>query len=473
MNSMINEKAVTFKDIEREIFKKCCEVCCDITTELLEKYDEYIFKSRDKALYRDKGVRQSSVKTIYGSVPYCRHVYRTRDEYGINHHIYLLDNNLKLQGMGLISENYAELLIASITDSSYRSCASKATQMTGLPISHTGVWNIIQRLGEKLEEDEADLREADKKGQLKGSREVPVLFEEADGVWLNLQGKDRKARKYPKAEMKAAIAYDGWKEEGKGRYKLDGKVVTAGFEKSVKFQKTRESMIAAEYNLDEVGIRLLNGDGATWIKKVHNSDTIFQLDPFHRNKSVREKLSHTKAVHDVMGLLENEKIDDTFDYLDTYRNSLDDDSEIEKVDDLIKYFKSNREGLIPYQKRGLKIPESPEGLVYKNMGTMENHIWSIIARRMKHNHTSWSIKGGNHLAKILAKKCSGKHYQVIEKLKIPTFSETLIDKISEEILSAGQIKQRIGHGYVYPISGSMAYSDMPIRGDGHNRYWND
>ena len=41
---------------------------------------------------------------------------------------------------------------------------------------------------------------------------------------------------------------------------------------------------------------------------------------------------------------------------------------------------------------------------YRNMGIMENHVWSVIAKRMKHNHTSWSKRGWNHLAKILAKK---------------------------------------------------------------------
>lgn len=53
---------------------------------------------------------------------------------------------------------------------------------------------MIQTLGEKLEKDEKELIEADKKEQIKGVREMPVLFEEADGVWLNLQGKDRKRR---------------------------------------------------------------------------------------------------------------------------------------------------------------------------------------------------------------------------------------------------------------------------------------
>lgn len=89
--------------------------------------------------------------------------------------------------------------------------------------------------------------------------------------------------------------------------------------------------------------------------------------------------------------------------LEIYKNSLSEEDEIEKAETLITYFRNNREGLILYQERGLNLPENKQGLVYRNMGTMENHVWSVIAKRMKHNHISWSIKGGNNLAKILAK----------------------------------------------------------------------
>lgn len=465
MDIMVNENGVTFKEIEKEIFKIVCEAGRTLTKDVLEKYDKHLHATRDKSKFRDKGCRRSTIKTVYGEVSYDRHVYQARDEYGVSHCVYLLDENLNLNRIGLISENCVELLISSITEMSYRNCAEKISETTGLPISHTGVWNVIQALGEKLENDEKELVETDAHEQVKGSREAPVLFEEADGVWLNLQGKDRKQRRYPKAEMKAAIAYDGWVDEGSGRYSLDGKVVTAGFNRAADFHKIREAMIAFEYNLDEVQLRLLNGDGAAWIKKTRDKETVFQLDPFHRNKSIRENLSHKKAIHDVLGLLENEQIEEMFDYLNVYKDSLSDDAEIDKVETLIRYLTANKEGLLPYQKRGLEIPECPEGLVYKNMGTMENHIWSIIARRMKHNHTSWSIRGGNHLAKILAKKCAGKLYEVTEQLRIPVFEEEKLEEIKGDILQAGQIRKTIGAGYVYPVAGHMAGLDAKISGD--------
>ena len=85
------------------------------------------------------------------------------------------------------------------------------------------------------------------------------------------------------------------------------------------------------------------------------------MDPFHRNKAVRERVHNQKAVKDIMELLDGEKIEELFEYLELYRNSLSEDGEIEDV----------------------------EGLEYRNMGTMENHVWSVIARRMKHNHKRW------------------------------------------------------------------------------------
>ena len=472
MDTIVNGNAVTFKEIEQEIFRIICKAGRELTKEILEEYDQHLHDNRDRSVYRDKGLRSSCIKTVYGEVAYDRHVYQTRDEYGQNHCLYLLDENLKLERVGLISENYVELLVSSITEMSYRNCAARATEMTGLPISHTGVWNIVQELGEKLEQEEDTLVEANKNGQLSGKKEAPVLFEEADGVWLNLQGKDREERNFPKAEMKASIAYDGWKEKGSGRTELDGKVVTAGFEKGQDFQKKREAMIAAEYDLGETELRIMNGDGASWIKKTVDEETIFQLDPFHRNKSIRENLAYPKAVKEVMDLLSEEKPDEAIEYLKTYRNSLSNEEEITNAEKLIKYFTENREGLLPYQERGIKIPESPQGLVYRNMGTMENHIWSIIARRMKHNHTSWSIRGGNHLAKILAKKCSGKLYEVTEKLKIPVFEEAILKDIKGAVLSAGRIKEKVGHGYEYPTKGQLIVEGASVSGDGSfQRFW--
>ena len=341
---------------------------------------------------------------MYGEVTYQRMVYEVIEEDGTKRFVYLLDETLELDHVGLISTNMAELLVKGITELSYRECAAKVSEMTGQTISAMGVWNVIQALGEKVYNEEATLTEEYKKGHVKGEKEVPVLFEETDGVYIKLQGKDRKKEKQDKAEIKIGIAYDGWRKTGPERYALENKVVVAGFSKAKEFQEYREAVIAQEFNLDEVSQRILNAEGASWIKKVKDKSTCFQLDPFHRNKEVKEKIHERTAREAVLELLREEEIEEVFRYLEIYWNSLSDDDEIQDVEELIRYYENNREGLLPYQSQGLDLPEPPEGLEYRNMGTMENHVWSVIAKRMKHGHRSWSRRGGNHLAKILGEE---------------------------------------------------------------------
>lgn len=464
MNTIIKENGITFKELEKNIFQWICELGRNYTKELLEKYDNYLRNGRDRSVYRHKGLRISTVKTIYGEVVYSRAIYEVKNEDGTKRYVYLLDEMLELKKIGLISTNLAEQLVSGITELSYRECAKKVSEMTGQSISAMGVWNVIQALGEKVCEEEQKLVQAHKKGKLCGEKEAPVLFEEADGVYVKLQGNDRKKSKQKKAEIKVAIAYDGWKKTGKDRYELSDKVVVAGFSKAKVFHEYREAAIAEKYNLDETQIRLLNADGAAWIKKVKDKSTYFQLDPFHKHKAIKENIAHKSAGEKVRELLDAGKVDEMFEYLKMYRDSLTEDKEIEKAEILIQYFQNNREGLLPYQEQGIELPESPEGLEYRNMGTMENHIWSVITRRMKHNHTSWSIRGGNHLSKILAKKCSGRLFEVTEKMKRPLFEGDKLEEIQNEILMSAKIGKKVGKGYQYPTMGHLVSLDTATRG---------
>lgn len=117
---------------------------------------------------------------------------------------------------------------------------------------------------------------------------------------------------------------------------------------------------------------------------------------------------------------------------------------------MIRYYENNREGLLPYQSQDLELPNPPKGLEYRNMGTMENHVWSVIAKRMKHGHRSWSRRGGNHLAKIL----SGKLYEVTERLRKPVFEEEKVEELYGEILMSAKVPKKDEKGI--SISGNRA-----------------
>ena len=459
MNTMLNENGLTFKDFEKKTFEMVCKAGQEYTREFLEQYDTVLMENRDKAAYRNKGKRHTTIKTVYGEVEYDRRIYEVSRDDGLKEFVYLLDEQLEIPCIGLISLNMAEQMVSSVTEMSYRETANEITEKTGQRISAMGVWNVVQSLGEKVCEEERALVKAHKSGNVCGDKEAPVLFEETDGVYVKLQRETKS-----KGEIKVGLAYDGWKVAGTDRYTLDGKVVVAGFSTSKEFQDYREATIAEKYNLDETVLRIMNADGAEWVKNICDADTLFQLDPFHRNKAIKENVPYPQHANKIYELIAEHRIDEMFDYLKIYRDSLVDDDEIERADRLITYFTNNKAGLVPYNERGIKIPENKENLVYRNLGTMENHVWSIIAKRMKHNHACWSIRGGNNLAKILAKKCSGRLNEVAEKLRMPVFEQKVAEAIERKILSAAGVNKKVGKGYEYPRKSSLLYLNVSNEG---------
>ena len=82
MKSIAEEKLVSFKTLEQKIFSYVCELGREITTIMLEAYDKELADGRDKKNYRDKGIRTTTIKTVYGEVTYGRRVEQTKREDG-------------------------------------------------------------------------------------------------------------------------------------------------------------------------------------------------------------------------------------------------------------------------------------------------------------------------------------------------------------------------------------------------------
>ena len=100
MNSMIKENGVTFKELEKNIYAWVCQIGREFTKEFLERYDRMLMEDRDKKKYRNKGARQTTVKTVYGEVTYQRMVYEVIEEDGTKRFVYLLDETLELDHVG-------------------------------------------------------------------------------------------------------------------------------------------------------------------------------------------------------------------------------------------------------------------------------------------------------------------------------------------------------------------------------------
>lgn len=95
---------------------------------------------------------------------------------------------------GKISENLADkILNVAVETNSYRDTAEQIMQMLNISVSHETVRDIVLKAGTKIIEKENEEIVLNKTEKLTaGTKEIPVLFEEADGLWINMQRKDRK-----------------------------------------------------------------------------------------------------------------------------------------------------------------------------------------------------------------------------------------------------------------------------------------
>ncbi len=462
MNTIVEEGLVSFKELEQKIYNYVCELGREITQIILESYDQELADSRDKKLYRDKGSRDTSIKTVYGEVAYSRKIYRTTTSDGETAHVFLLDQTMKMDKIGLISTNLAEKIALTITEAPYRVTADVITKTCGQCISAQGVWNLVQQLGARIDEEER--HEVDKMNaeQSEGEKVLPVLFEEMDGVWLSMQGKHHKKMK--KQELKVFTMYEGWDAENTSRSTLVGKTMLAGMENSSEFHEKREALIRQKYAADEIGQRVLNGDGGSWIKESYDPDVIFQLDRYHIYQEILRKIKDRGAQQSIRQLFEEEKIDEMLEYIEIYATSVESSDEKDKQSkqarELLRYLKNNKDGLLPYEKRGIKIPEAPEGVVYKHMGVQENQNCTVITLRMKNRRMRWSPQGANNLAKALYRKENKDLINTIERYTDGLVFNMRMKEVIE-VLSAAKAPKQDGKGnpYIDRISVHMPLLD--------------
>lgn len=452
MNTIVDEKLISFKELEQKVFKYVCELGCEITRMILEAYDDELAVTRDTKQYRDKGGRKTSIKTVYGDVEYWRRVYRTNLEDGEKAYVYLLDEAMQMDKIGLISTNLAEKIAMTVTESPYRVTADVISSTCGQSISAGGVWNMMQRLGERISEEEEHAVKQMNADQTEGTKEIPVLFEEMDGVWLHMQDKNHKKMK--KQEMKVFTMYEGWdaEKEKQNRSTLVEKTMLAGMEKSSEFHEKREACIRKKYNADEIGQRILNGDGGGWIKEPYDPEVIFQLDRYHVYKEITRRIRDKQAQEEIRRLFDEEKPEEMLEYIKVYATSVESPDEKDKrsknARELYKYLDNNRDGLLPYDKQGKAIPEPQEGIAYKGMGVQESQNCTVITLRMKNRRMRWSVNGANNLAKALYRRENKELIGTIDRYTDGLIFTMQMQEIVET-LSAAKAPKKDGKGNPY------------------------
>ncbi len=170
------------------------------------------------------------------------------------------------------------------------------------------------------------------------------------------------------------------------------------------------------------------------------------------------------AQDQIREMLEQKKVDEMLEYIQIYADSIESDDAkdkgSEKARELYRYLYNNKEGLLPYQERGIELPETGEGIVYKNMGVQESQNCTTITLRMKHRRMRWSENGANNMAKALYRKENRELIDTIERYTDGLIFTMQMEEIIQT-LSAAKAPKKDGKGnpYVEAITHHMPLLD--------------
>lgn len=455
-----NREIQSFGKLIATAFELAMEFGRKLVVQALEQRDRELAETRDRKRFRSKGKRQTSVKTKLGVIEYQRTVYVDNAAPEGRSCVYLLDEALEIEKVGLVSEDVCQAAATAVCETSYRGAAKLISETTGLSISKQGIWNIVQNLGRR---QKARIEQHAKRAEQHcgtGVIESKLLYEENDGIYLKLQGESRKKYGSDK-EMKVGIAYDGvtW-QIGKGKKKrrtLDSKVAYASFETAQDFMKNKDGLVASRFNVDEIRLRIINGDGAQWILKHGDANCISVLDKFHRNKKITECVRDTEFASLVRELLYAGRIDDTLACIEAQMNSVTDEQEKSLLKELYSYYANNKESLLGYYDRGVTIPPTriPGEIHHARLGSMESNVFTLIGNRMKGRRACWSENGANNLALILcAYYTTG--MESLFSAAVPVSAVENDNPGMDTKASAGSTPEAEGHGYRFWSSGSIS-----------------
>jgi hypothetical protein len=367
------------------------KVACDVCKQILELLDEHLLRTRDKS-FKVERIRSRWAVFTLGSVRFKRRQYIDKD----GKRRYLLDEYLGLEGKSPLTPELKESGAFLATLLPFMKCEQVMDKsLPQASVSHTTLHRTVKRITESWLRDEDSLKKrAYDYGEIPsgGDRSVPRLMIEADGVNIALQ-----REKQRKAEIKVGIAYEGWEEVSKERYRLTGKTSYCSLTSGPGFWEGFSLQLAARYDLSRAGNIVVGGDGAGWVKEGANLvGGCFQLDRFHLLRALRRALSRqTHLVKPVYAACNEGNWSTAHAILrQALRQSMGNEKyEILRVD---RYLSENAAGLKDY-----RLNAGKDGTNLRRTGAIESNVDKLVANRMKKKGMSWTLKGARHMACLL------------------------------------------------------------------------
>lgn len=468
----LTKNIVNFKGYEKKVLELSKKVGATSIKNQLEEIDRDILKNRNKKVFRNKGKKRLDFKTTLAEVEIYRRVYvidekelenledkennslyqlaRKRLDLGFKT-ICLLDELLSLKKFGKLSEGVVELIVKYIQDNSYRKTSVIVNDITGLNITGTTVWNIVKIIGNLLKEKEKyESEKSDEELIECKNKDNHIIFNELDGVYFTLQGKDRKdavevyKKRHPdkevvpksvrKKELKVVTIYEGWKKEGKNRNSLVNKKIFAQVIDNCKIKELTKMYVNNTYDQNKLKLIVINSDGGTWTKDKTRDKIIYQLDDYHIKDMINRQIREKEDRKEMLKYLKNKEYSKMLELSESLKYKYDGEvTEIDKLSILQEYIRKNMNSFRRYQDTELFKKVKQEGFTYKNLGTQESTNYSKITKRMKRRRMSFSIEGADNLSRVIAMAGSYDYDGLSNMFEVQILPQKAIDEVEKYI----------------------------------------
>lgn len=387
----------SFQELERILLRKLGGVFGAVLTAVLWHYDCLIMEARPKR-FQVKGVRVRTIETLLGvPVAYQRRLYYDQEE---QRYVYLLDEVLGLEPNETISPGLREAAVSlGVECSSYRQ-ASKvlANIYHHVVVSHETIRQAVIAVGRRAAAEERQ------RANSSGTRRVPMLFIEVDGLHEHLQ---RDRQKF--VEERVMVAHEGWETEGKRRCLRDKTTFRTQATTADEFWEGASGRLYSLYDLDEQTWVIINGDRAGWIREgiKYFPKALYQVDRFHLARELREIFGaeNKEALREIFRVIDKDPTGQAFlEALERHRDKVP-HNKLADFDALLNDLRPIAECVCDYRVRLRAKGQSTEGLY--GMGAAESQM-SCLADRTKHRRQSWSRSGLAALMQLLCAKLADK-----------------------------------------------------------------
>ena len=444
----ITNNEIKFNDLEEKMWKKKMEEGLKELREELRRIDYQLLKNKNNDELEVKDFQKTTIKCKFGDLEIYRRRYKLTKN-GNSTMVYLLDIYLELGYSGQYSQSIVDMVLKEATEKSYRKAAETIREATNVSITHTAARKILIDFSEKhIEKIEKEKLKLYEKGYIEGEKEIKIIYEESDGIYISKQdrkrNKEKRKGKKIKSEIKIGVIHEGFEKRYSNDFKVKNKQMIATTKNAKYFKRLVDMAIGTTYKENKIEKIIINADGAGWCKDIAESPKErYQLDMFHIQKRINEAVTDKEYKEKMSGIVKTNKPEYVFNIIYNYKVELEHDKnqeELKKVKELEEYLKNNRKGLLRYQyELGLSEEEIEklEETEYRNLGTEESQMYSGCRQRMKKNRTSWSTRGSEAMVKVISYVKSN----ILKDLITGKIEKEIQRELSERIAEPHKVKK--------------------------------